>query len=267
MNTYFSIFRMRLITGMQYRAAAWAGVATQFFWGFMYIMIYQAFYRSSAAEPPMPWEQLISYMWLQQSFLMLIMIWFQDGELLSGITSGHVAYELCRPYDIYAFWYIRLLAMRVSGVLLRCLPILLIAFWLPSAYRMMMPFSIGAFALFILSLILALFLVVAVSMFIYVLTFITLSPLGARLLVGVASEFLMGTIIPIPLMPDFLQKILNWLPFRYIGDLPFRVYSGNISGTDALWQIGIQMVWIIILIMLSKSAFRHILRHVVVQGG
>ncbi len=267
MRTYLAIFRMRLIAGLQYRAAAWAGVATQFFWGFMYIMIYQAFYASSQTQPPMAWPQLVSYMWLQQAFLAIIMLWWQDGDLLAGISSGQVAYELCRPYNLFIFWYMRLLALRLANVLLRCLPILLIASLLPEPYRLSPPAGAGAAGLFLLSLILALFLVAAISMYIYILTFITLSQVGSRLIVGVAAEFLQGSIIPIPLMPQAWQKTLDFLPFRYAADLPFRVYSGSISGRDALFQISIQMVWILALISLGSLAFKQVLRRVVIQGG
>jgi ABC-2 type transport system permease protein len=95
----------------------------------------------------------------------------------------------------------------------------------------------------------------------------TLSSFGARLLIGVLGEFFMGGLIPIPLMPEWLQQILNWLPFRYIADLPFRVYSGNISGQEALFQMGIQLVWLLALLLIGKLWLRKILRHVVIQGG
>ena len=61
MKAYFSVFRMRLINGMQYRVAAVAGVATQFFWGFMFIMIYEAFYQGAVQTQPMELSQLVSY--------------------------------------------------------------------------------------------------------------------------------------------------------------------------------------------------------------
>ena len=32
MKKYLSFFRIRFIAGLQYRAAAWAGIATQFAW-------------------------------------------------------------------------------------------------------------------------------------------------------------------------------------------------------------------------------------------
>ncbi|MDR1589996.1 MAG: ABC-2 family transporter protein [Oscillospiraceae bacterium] len=267
MSEYFAMFKMKLIAGMQYRAAAWAGLATNFVWGFATIMIFQAFYRSSSAAPPMEWSQLVAYNWLRQAFIYIWAMWGQDEELLAGIRDGHVAYELCRPYDMYSFWYARLCAMRVSGTALRFLPVITIALILPGAYRLTPPASVGALAMFLLSLTLALALVVAISMFIYILTFVTLTPQGASLIMYASSEFLGGMLIPIPLMPEWLQTITAFFPFRYLGDLPFRLYSGNISGVDAVFQIMIQLAWIVGLILLGRVAFRHVTRRVVVQGG
>ncbi len=267
MSSYFSMFRMKLIAGMQYRAAAWAGIATQFFWGLMLLMIFQAFYRSSGTEPPLSWSQLVAYMWLNQAFLAMIMLWYVDGELLSSITDGQVAYELCRPYNMYGFWFARLAATRLSSVALRCLPILVVSFLLPEPFRMMLPASIESLGAFLLSMCLSLLLVTAVSMFIYILTFITMSSSGSRLFIGIAAEFLAGQVIPLPLMPQWLQKVLNFLPYRYISDLPFRLYSGNISGYDAVFQIGVQVAWILGLCLLGKLAYGKIMRRIVIQGG
>lgn len=86
-------------------------------------------------------------------------------------------------------------------------------------------------------------------------------------MIGVAAEFLQGSIIPIPLMPEPLQRALNFFPFRYAADLPFRLYSGNITGNDALFQIGIQFFWIAVLLILGSFAFKKIMRRVVIQGG
>ncbi|MDR1569094.1 MAG: ABC transporter permease [Oscillospiraceae bacterium] len=267
MKPYIALFRMRMIAGMQYRAAAWAGAATQFFWGLIFIMIYSAFYRSSAVEPPMRWNQLATYIWLQQMFLFIVMIWAQDNELLRHVTDGNVAYELCRPYDLFKIWCARLLAFRLSSSFLRFLPILIIAFLLPAQYKMSPPVSLGAAGLFLISLSLGLLIVTAVSMFIYILTIITLSPVGSRLIISVAADFLMGAVIPIPLMPASLQRVLDWFPFRYISDLPFRIYSGSIAGGDALFQMGVQVAWIIGLFMLGRLSFNKVMRRVVIQGG
>ncbi|MDP4170632.1 MAG: ABC transporter permease, partial [Bacillota bacterium] len=85
MRAYYSVFKLRLLIGMQYRAAAFAGVATQFFWGFMYIMIFEAFYKHAIHNQPISLKQLVTYMWLQQSFLAFIMLWFRDNEIFNTI--------------------------------------------------------------------------------------------------------------------------------------------------------------------------------------
>lgn len=44
MSLYIKYFKLRLMTIFQYRASALAGIATQFFWGFMMLFIYTAFF-------------------------------------------------------------------------------------------------------------------------------------------------------------------------------------------------------------------------------
>ena len=39
-------------------------------------------------------------------------------------------------------------------------------------------------------------------------------------------------------MPTALQNVLNYLPFRFIADLPLRIYIGSISLSSALMFIG-----------------------------
>lgn len=267
MRAYYSLFKMRLLKGLQYRAAAIAGVSTQFFWGFMYIMIFEAFYGSTQAAQPISFRELIQVLWLQQSLLVFIMLWFRDNELFSLITSGNIAYELCRPADLYSFWYAKLIAQRLSGAALRCFPILVVACLLPYPYNFTAPPNFQSFAIFIVTLILGLILIVAISMLIYISVFYTMNPMGSLLIFGVFGEFFSGLIIPVPLMPELLKKLVYLLPFRYASDLPFRVYAGNIGVKEGVISIFIQLLWILILVSVGKLWMRSALKRVVVQGG
>lgn len=267
MRAYISVFKLRLNLGMQYRTAALAGVATQFFWGFLIIMVFEAFYSHASGMPPISLKQLISYVWLQQAFLAFIMLWFRDNELFQLITSGNIAYELCRPSGLYGLWYAKLLAQRLSSAILRSLPILVVAVFLPEPYRMPLPHDPLAFLLFAAALLIGLLMIVSLSMLMYISVFVTLSPSGSLLMFGVLGEFLAGMIIPVPLMPEWLQRIVYVLPFRWTADFPFRVYSGHIPLQDAIAGIGIQLLWLFGLLWLGKSAMTKVLRKVVVQGG
>jgi ABC-2 type transport system permease protein len=267
MRPYLAIFKIRLIAGMQYRAAAWAGVATQFFWGAIQLLVFRAFYESSNTPPPMSMDQLADLIWLRQAFLALVMLWSMDNELLELIASGNVAYELARPLSLYLFWFSRVLAFRIARTVLRCFPIFIIAFLLPGSWGFHLPRNLQALALFIPSIIFAAFLATALSMIICLVTFVSLNPNGARLLLGVTGEFLMGAVIPIPFMPPLLQRITALLPFRYTADFPFRVYSGHIAGTEALLGLAAQIFWLFALIGLGLWGFRAALKRLVIQGG
>ncbi|WP_274365676.1 ABC transporter permease [Paenibacillus thermotolerans] len=267
MKPYVSVLKLRLINGLQYRAAALAGIATQFFFGFIFIMVFEAFYSNAVSEPPISLEQLVTYMWLQQSFLAFIVLWFRDSEIFGMITSGNIAYELCRPTGLYGFWYAKLIAQRLSSALLRSFPILVVAFFLPEPYRLKLPPDPVAFLLFAAILFLGLLLLVAISMFIYISVFYTMSPTGSLLMFSVLGDFLAGLIIPIPLMPEWMQRIAYALPFHLTADLPFRVFSGHIPKDAALAGIGEQLLWLAALVSLGCVALQRALRRVVVQGG
>ena len=62
MMAYLSYFKLRFITGLQYRTSALAGIITQIFFGFVFIMVYLAFYESNSSDTPMNLKALISYL-------------------------------------------------------------------------------------------------------------------------------------------------------------------------------------------------------------
>lgn len=267
MKKYLSFFRIRFINGLQYRAAAYAGVATQFAWGFMEILLFRAFYRDNPYSFPMEFSQLVSYVWLQQAFLALYMLWFYDNEIFMTIISGNAAYELARPMDLYSMWFTKNLAVRLSRAALRCMPILLVAVFLPEPYGISPPVSLFGFFMFAVSMVLALCCLVALSMLVYISAFYTLSPWGIRIVAAVLTEFLTGAIIPLPFFPEKILKILSLTPFASIQDLPLRIYSGNIAGREMLWRILIQIIWTVVLVLTGRLWMAKALKKVVVQGG
>jgi len=267
MSTYFAIFRIRFSAGLQYRAAALGGIATQFAWGFMLLLQFAAFYRSDPTAFPMEMSQVASYIWMQQAFLALFMSWFFDQDIFNSITSGGVAYEMARPVDLYNRWFCHSVANRVSRAIMRCMPILLVAFFLPEPFRMTLPGSFEQFLLFLVSAALSLGVVVSFSMLVYVSVFYTLSPLGVRIIAAVGSDFLAGAIIPLPFFPDGVRQVTELLPFAAMQNMPLRIYSGDISGADAWYGLLLQVFWLVVMLMLGKLLMKRALKKVVVQGG
>ena len=156
------------------------------------------------------------------------------------IKSGNIAYELCRPQDLYFMWASKILGERLSQTALRFLPVIIVSIILPSPYNLSLTTNISVILLFILSMILSSILMTSLVLLYHVICLFTLDEKGIVNIFMVMSDVLSGLVIPIPFFPKYLQNISNILPFRYIGDFPFRLYVGNISINEGLTGILIQ---------------------------
>jgi ABC-2 type transport system permease protein len=258
---------MRFIAGLQYRAAALAGIATQFVWGILGILTFMAFYEVDAAAFPMTFEALSSYIWLQQAFLAIFMTWFLENDIFLTITEGGIAYELCRPIDLYNMWFVRSMASRLSKAVLRCMPILLLAAFLPYPYGIGLPTNLQAGFWFPITMVLGFLVVVAFCMLVYITTFFTYSPTGVRLVAVSLVEFFAGAVIPLPFLPEKIRQLVELLPFASMQNVPLRIYTGDIAGTEIFVKVGLQLFWIIVLIWTGKKITAIALKQIVVQGG
>ena len=220
MGKYLAFFRLRFSMGLQYRAAAVAGIVTQFFWGAMELLAFRAFYDADPAAFPMAFQATASYVWMQQAFLALFGAWFFENEIFQSIRDGSVAYELCRPTDLYGMWFARSAANRVSRAVLRCVPILLVAAFLPAPYGMTLPASPTAFLWWLATMALAVAVTVGYNMLVYFITFFTVSPNGVRIVAVSLVELLQGAIIPLPFFPRRPPPVSGAAPLRRHAECP-----------------------------------------------
>lgn len=267
MKPYKSLFKIRFINTLQYRTSAIAGIITQFAFGIMYILLFKAFYAQGNVPSDFTETQMVSYLWLQQMFLMLFWMAMRNNTIALQIEQGNICYEMVRPMNLYANWFITMYAESVSKTVLRFIPVMIIAFLLPAGWGLTLPVSVPAFIVFIVNLIIGSMLVVAINMICYCLMFKTMSSIGIFSVLGTISSLFNGSLIPIPLAPTWFQKVADFLPFRYINDLTFRTYIGSIPLKNALIQTGIQFVWLIVFVIIGSTWINHNLKKVEVQGG
>lgn len=268
MKAYLNYFKLRFIVNLQYRISAIAGIGTQIFFGLVFIMVYLAFYESnSLTNYPMEWNDLVTYIWLNQAFYALIYPFEKDNELLEMIKNGNISYELIRPQNFFVKFYIKMIAKKIVSTGLKCIPVIIIAFILPYPLRMSMPLSFMHFIMFILFLITSCLLVSLLTVTVHIITMFTIDSRGILSMYSVVCEVMSGGTIPIPFFPNWLKTIVYLLPFRYIADVPFRVYSGSIdllNGFDLLIQ---SFIWIIVIFIIGQYITNKALRKAVIQGG
>jgi ABC-2 type transport system permease protein len=272
LRPYAAAFAARFQLMLQYRAAALAGFATQCWWGATKVMIYAAFYGAAvASDAPLSLSQTITYTWLAQGLLALSP-WSADPEIGLAARSGAVGYDRLRPIDTYGWWYARAAAWLIARAAPRLgLMLLFAAVALPLAglgeWSCRPPASAAAAALFAVSLALGVALSASVLVLLNIVAVVTLDDRGVNALIAALIVAFSGNLVPIALYPDALQPFLLLQPFAGLLDIPLRIYTGALVGTNALTGLGVQAFWALALMLVGRRALARTMTRLQMQGG
>ncbi len=267
MRTFKKVFKIAMLEELQYKMSYISGIICQIAFGFLYIMLYQTFFDNGVPQN-FSLQQMSSYVWLGQIFFACMC--FVDvckKEITAPIVNGDVGYQMVKPVNIYAYWFMQVFSKPTCAAIMRGAPLFIFAVLLPKGYGISLPASPLSAVLFVLAMLLGIVLLTALRMWCYYLVLFTMDSRGVFFTVGAFFSLLSGAVIPIPLMPDGVQKVLDFMPFRYVNDMPYRVYMGNIGLTSAIIQIGIQLVWIVVLVAVGAVLINKKSQKLVVQGG
>ena len=264
MKAYLSAFRMRWKMELQYRGAVLGGVICQVFFGVVLIAVYRALYFGSP-QKGMRLSDITTYVWFQQAFFR--MIFSSDPELMDKIRTGSIAYDLCRPLQLYGYYYARITAQKLMGSLLRAAPMLIFAMLLPEGWGISLPASLPAFLTAALGVILGLFCVSALENITMGITMRTLDFRGVMALMNLLMMTFAGNILPLTLFPDSWQRVITLLPYAQLLDTPIRLYTGEYALAHAPSALLIQIFWIVVLVFLGLLIWKRNQKQLVVQGG
>ncbi len=263
MRAYLSVFIMRLRMELQYRGAMIGGILCQMFFGLVLIALYRALYEGKPQSTPI--ESVVTYVWLQQAFFRMMLA--IDNELVDKIKSGDIAYDMCRPVNMYGFYYARIAAQKVMGSLMRAVPMLILAVLLPKGWGISAPASIPNLLAAVPALILGLLCVCALSNITMAFTMLTLDARGMQGLLNLLMMTFSGNLLPLTLFPDRWQEFITLIPYAQLLDAPIRLYTGDYALTDVIRVYMIQAFWIIVLIALGTYMWNVNKKRLIVQGG
>ena len=263
MRAYLSVFRMRRRMETQYRGAMLGGIICQMFFGLILIALYRALYAGKPQELPL--SHVTTYVWLQQAFFRMLIA--SDPDLLDKIRSGNISYDMCRPLDMYGFYYVRVAAQKITGALMRGIPMLVFASLLPEGWGIVLPASGWSLLLALAALCLGLLCVCTLENISMAFTMRTLDPRGMQGLLALLMMTLAGNILPLTLFPDSWQKVITALPYAQLLDAPIRLYTGTYAIAEAPRILLMQAGWIIVLAAAGQAMWRSNQKRMIVQGG
>ena len=74
-------------------------------------------------------------------------------------------------------------------------------------------------------------------------------------------------IMPLPLFPDWIQKIAYLTPFPYMLDVTAEIFIGTLSSRDITTALTLQALWGIGLLLVNQIVLRVGVRRLVILGG
>jgi ABC-2 type transport system permease protein len=218
----------------------------------------------------------------------------QQGGSVQGITAGqfaayYIVWTLVRNINIVFTpygWEERIREGRLSAQLLRPLfPIVedlgfflgwkpvVIVLWLPIAFFLSLVFhpvlnpTPLAIAVFAVSLLGAYLIRSLNQSSLGLITFWT-TRVGPIFQLYIAAELLLsGRLVPMALMPDWVQAVANVLPFQWTFGFPIEALVGNLSTERLLGGLAMQLLWVVIGAILVRVVWHFAIRRYSAVSG
>ena len=218
----------------------------------------------------------------------------QQGGSVAGITAGqfaayYIVWTLVRNINIVFTpygWEERIREGRLSAQLLRPLfPIVedlgfflgwkpvVVLLWLPIAFFLALVFhpvlnpTPLAIVVFAVSLLGAYLIRSLNQSSLGLITFWT-TRVGPVFQLYIAAELLLsGRLVPMALMPEWVQGIANVLPFQWTFGFPIEALVGNLSTGELLSGLAMQLLWIVIGAILVRIVWHFAIRRYSAVSG
>ena len=86
-------------------------------------------------------------------------------------------------------------------------------------------------------------------------------------IVNTLNFFISGQMFPIDLLPGPMVAVLKALPFPYLAYWPAMIFLGKVQGSELAFGLLWELVWVIVLMGITRLLYRRGLRHYGAYGG
>ena len=206
---------------------------------------------------------LATYTWVSQGIIAVVVM-FQWTDVSERVLSGNIAIDLLRPLDPQRYWLAHDLGRASVALVTRLLPPIVIGGLLFGISPPRRPF---AYLLFPISLLLAVVVSFACRWLVSLVAFWLTQIRGVLTIYVLSSNLLSGLIFPLQIMPRWIGVVAYATPFPAILQAPVNVWTGIGGSGAAARDVGLQLVWAMVMLLIGRSVFARATRVLVVLGG
>lgn len=255
------IFRLAVRRSYAYRMWLYLGVLQIFLQLLLLRAVWQAVYGDRGSVDGISIDTMVTYLTVVGLINFSIYPGIAD-EIHRRIDQGMVAVDLVRPVGFVR----QMLSIELGNSAGRWLLLIVVIPGLMLVGSLALPSS-ATLAIFLLSMVLAFAVSVLIFLLVGLSGFWLINIAGMRAMVGLASNFLAGSMVPVWFMPGWLRTAVEMLPFQAIAFLPASIWVERATGNEVWRAIGLQLFWLAALGIASAWVWKRAQRRVVVQGG
>ncbi|MBN2535441.1 MAG: ABC-2 family transporter protein [Spirochaetales bacterium] len=227
------------------------------------ISLWKALLSSGINTHHISFQDLLIYI-----FINTIILPFTESNMANHlgnkIKDGTIAIDLLRPVSLKLYLFSEELGENLYKTFFNILPICIIFMFITKIT--IFPGSMYLF-LFVISIINGIIISYYIN-YIIGLTVFWLQEFWYIYFFQVSFFTLFGaTAVPLWFYPGVLLQISNILPFKYAIFEPVNIYLEKISFHQSIMVIVVQVVWLIILVVLSFLIWEKAKKKVIIQGG
>ncbi|MBQ3264681.1 MAG: ABC-2 family transporter protein [Ruminococcus sp.] len=269
---FFRTYKPFTRAGMQemiaYRANFICFLIGEIMSAFIMYFVWKAVFLSTDRETFMGFTMEDMAVYLFISFLTGYLT-YSDGAFSVGeeIIDGSIAMRMIKPCSFEMCFLFQELGSRIISVAMIFVPMVAGVEIYRCAVSGFVRFQIGAFLLYIVSLLLAYMISFYFNVCYGFMAFFFKNLWGTTLIKETVVNFLSGAIIPLAFLPSGLAAVLNILPFASLSYTPVMIYMGMYSTSQILWSFGLQLFWLVVMFGISKLIWRGAVKHLSIQGG
>ena len=263
MRLFWELVKLSFRLQLTYRTANLAGMATNFFFGLLRAAVLIALYGEQQQVSGISLPAAITYTGLSQATIS-ILSFFGWWEVMQSVYSGDIGSDLLKPMDYYLYWLARDLGRGLASLMVRGLVIMVgYAF----VFDIVLPQSIGQWALVVLALFLGFLVSFGWQFFVNLAAFWTPEARGIGRLGFTLSWFFSGFIMPLRMFPPWFENLARWTPFPSMVNAITEIYLGVLTGPEIARTLLTQVLWAGLLFATGQLVLRAGVRRLVIQGG
>ncbi|WP_042455003.1 ABC transporter permease [Neobacillus dielmonensis] len=263
MDKYLEMIRIRFLMMLAYRTNYYTGILIYSINIGAYYFLWSAIYGGKEQIQGLSIAQMTTYVaisWMARAFYFNNL----DREMAVEIMDGRVAVELIRPYNYLVMKMMQALGEGIFRLFLFSVPGLVIVYFI---FPIHLTWDIAVWGLFAISILLSFFINTQINLLTGITTFFLFNNSGLIRAKRVIIDLFSGLILPISFFPVWAQNVMNYLPFQGISYIPSMIFTKGFTAQHAVYAIGQQFIWILILIVPIQLLWNLAKKQMVIQGG